>query len=230
LATRISQTKFFGPAPAQHGAIALDEPPTAVALLRLPATASAENGTARANHINILGVPDEIWKVGGGPQMTNLLRDSVALNEALATQLGVKLGDTILLRVRKPTALSQDAVISPRSESSVALRLNVQSIVPAAALGNFNLNANQIPPLNAFVRLDELATRAGIPGRANLLLNGQITKQADIPSPVFRLGRLLAAWAERIWPSLLRIVAPDLMDSTNRLHALSYVLAQTLEF
>src|SRR5437660_1659343 len=43
LATRISQTKFFGPTPAQHAAIAVDEPPTAVALLRLPATASAEN-------------------------------------------------------------------------------------------------------------------------------------------------------------------------------------------
>ena len=47
----------------------------------------------------------------------------VDLNEAVASQLKVQIGDTVLLRVRKPSALSQDAVITPRSGATVAMRL-----------------------------------------------------------------------------------------------------------
>src|SRR5438270_129617 len=81
-------------------------------------------------------------------------------------------GDTVLLRVRKPTALSQDAVITPRSDAALALRLRVKAIVSAASLGNFNLAANQVAPFNAFVRLDFVARQTAIPERANMLLSG----------------------------------------------------------
>src|SRR5438552_4720425 len=76
--------------------------------LRLPASASAGNGAWRANRVQLLGISEDIWKLGGGPELTNLATDEVALNQALADQLQAKAGDTVLLRVRKPTALSQD--------------------------------------------------------------------------------------------------------------------------
>ncbi len=165
------------------------EPTSATSALRLPATASAQNGADRANHVQVIGVSDGFSNVGGSSQLTHLTDDGVALNEALAAQLNAHAGDAILLRIRKPSALSQDAVISPKSESSVALRLRVQVIVPANGLGNFNLAANQIPPLNAFLKLDVLASRAGIPGRANLLLVESLPKSTS--NAVSRLDSML---------------------------------------
>src|SRR6185369_14486937 len=74
------------------------------------------------------------------------------------------------LRIHKPSALSRDAVITPRDDTSVALRLTVQGVVTGPELGNLNLATAQAPPFNAFVRLEDLAQAAGVPGRANLLL------------------------------------------------------------
>ncbi len=155
-----------------------------VACLRLPATASVQNGAARANQVQLLGVPNDIWKIGGGPQLTNCAPDAVVLNETLAAQLNVKIGDSIILRIRKPSALSQEAVISPRNEASVALRARVEAIVPASGLANFSLVANQVPPFNAFIPLEVLANVAGLSGRANLLLAGPVLQTT------FKIGRL----------------------------------------
>jgi len=174
---------------------------SAVTALRLPATASRQNGAARANHVQLLGVPPGIWKMGTAASLTNLASDAVALNEALAGQLDAKIGDTVLLRVQKPTALSQDAIIAPRNESSVALRLKVQAIVPAAELGNFSLAANQIPPLNAFMRLDVLAQATGLGGQANLVLVGPILKarpgQASLT--VSKVKAHISEWSAKLF-------------------------------
>jgi len=174
---------------------------SAVTALRLPATASRQNGAARANHVQLLGVPPGIWKMGAAASLTNLASDAVALNEALAGQLDAKIGDTVLLRVQKPTALSQDAIIAPRNESSVALRLKVQAIVPAAELGNFSLAANQIPPLNAFMRLDVLAQATGLGGQANLVLVGPILKarpgQASLT--VSKVKAHISEWSAKLF-------------------------------
>lgn len=126
-------------------------------LLRLPAVASRQDGTARANQVQVWGAqkiaPNSIW-----------------LNAALRDQLSAKVGDTIILRIHKPSALSRDAVITPRDETSVALRLAVAGLLNADERGNLNPSASQLTPLNAFVHLDDLAQAAGVGPRANVLL------------------------------------------------------------
>src|SRR5260221_10525067 len=91
------------------------EPTSATSALRLPATASAQNGADRANHVQVIGVSDGFSNVGGSSQLTHLTDDGVALNEALAAQLNAHAGDAILLRIRKPSPRSQDAALSPQS-------------------------------------------------------------------------------------------------------------------
>ena len=152
-----------------------------VALLKLPGTASRQDGTARANLVNVLGVPENFWRSRLDTNEKTVLVDftpiphgTAVLNEALAAQLRVRTGDGIVLRIHKPGALSRDMPITPQSDATIALRLKVHAIVTPTQMGNFSLQANQAPPLNAFLNRDDLADVAGLKGKANVLVGGTI--------------------------------------------------------
>jgi ABC-type lipoprotein release transport system permease subunit len=137
---------------------------TASILLELPGMATRQDATARANSIHVLGIPDG-FLVGLGP----IDADKVWLNASLARQLKAEVGDEVVVRVHKPTALSRDAVISPRDTVAVALRLRVAGIVSAHNGGDLALQAGQTPPMNAFVSRSTLANAASLAGRGNLV-------------------------------------------------------------
>ena len=171
--------------------------PTA-AILRLSGTVTRQDGTARANRIQVVGVRDDFEKLWNVPLQQQSLENrhaelggkrldppptpykpfqrklvpnpgTVNLSPALARQLGAKEGDALVVRIQKPSALSRDAVISPRDDQSVALRVTVSEVLTDAA-GGISLEAVAAPPLTVFMNQFELATKAGIPQRANLLL------------------------------------------------------------
>jgi putative ABC transport system permease protein len=150
--------------------------------LSLPALAAKADGSARANQVNLIGVGNgpeppsrndavSFWNLASLDDSLNLASGTVWLNEALSTQLGARVGETVVFRVHKPSLLSRDTPISPRADASVALRLRVAGIRPASELGNFSLRASQTPPLNAFVDLEELQRATELQGRVNLLLS-----------------------------------------------------------
>jgi ABC-type lipoprotein release transport system permease subunit len=142
----------------------------AAAVLQLPGTAATPDDSARANHVQILGVDEHFWALAQTPVSQQIPPGSVVLNSALAKQLRVKAGDTIILHVQKPSLLSQEAPISPREDVSTGLRLTISAVVADAEFGRFGLQANQASPLNAFLPLSWLQEKVDQPGRANLLL------------------------------------------------------------
>ena len=142
----------------------------AAAALGLPATLARQDGTARANGIQAIGVGPEFWGDSAPANLRSIPLNSVVLNESLAAQLRAQPGDELVLRLHKPSALSREIPIAPQNDASIALRVKVHAIASVDAPGNFNLRANQTAPLNAFLPLDELAAAAGIPGKVNLLL------------------------------------------------------------
>ena len=149
------------------------------AALQLPGTASTQDSSARANQVRVLGVDKDFWRLANQPPaLTEIPAGAVILSDALARQLKATKGDTVLLRVQKPSLLSRDAPISPQEDLSLAMRLKVQAVVSDEEFGCFGLQANQVAPFNAFVNLAELEKRVEQPGRANLLLyaGGQHTK------------------------------------------------------
>lgn len=141
-----------------------------VPALQLPGTASRADGAARANRIQVLGIDPRFAELAGDPGFAELGPGQVLLNEALATQLGVRKGDTVLVRVRKPAALSSDTPIAPQSGATATLRLQVRGLAPASALGNFSLTAHPVLPFNAFIPLPTLQQAVAVSNRANLLL------------------------------------------------------------
>lgn len=159
-----------------------------LSLLNLPGTASRQDRSARANRVQVFGLPaGTLFRRPESaaelkPGFENAIAEmewehrinpsigTVILNEALATQLKAKRGDEIVLRLHKPSALSRDAVITPRDDQSIALRLTVHSIVTGEEGGNLSLASSQVPPLNAFVRIEELDQAVGLPGKVNMTL------------------------------------------------------------
>ena len=142
--------------------------------LVLPGMVVRQDGASRANRVQVYGVLQEEFLGGNrfpdGGQPLDFSNDTIWLNQALARQLVAKTGDDLVLRFHKPSALSREAVITPRDDASVALRLKVGGVLPDNFGGNLSLQANQTPPLNAFISLSRLANAAGLAGRANLLL------------------------------------------------------------
>ena len=140
----------------------------AAAVLFLPGTASNPDASARANHVQIIGVEERFWSFA--PTPSNLKIDGVFLNAALAEQLRIKAGDSIVLRIHKPSLVSGEAPISPREQTSVSLRVPVAGVVRADRFGAFSLQASQATPLNVFVPIATLQAALEEPGKANLLL------------------------------------------------------------
>jgi ABC-type lipoprotein release transport system permease subunit len=122
---------------------------------------------------------------------------NVLVNEALAQQLQLEPGQTLILRFPKPSALSQDAVLSPRQDASAAMRVQVEGILDAQELGDFDLRAGSRPALNAFVNIDDLWRASGVTNRANLMLIGE-TMMARHGAP-WRVKAFLWAWNNRNW-------------------------------
>ncbi|MBI3879544.1 MAG: ABC transporter permease [Verrucomicrobia bacterium] len=145
--------------------------PAVAAILQLPATASSADGNARANRVQVLGVDGSFWKLANQAlTFADIPPDGVVLNAPLAAQLGTKPGDSVLLRVQKPAALSRDAPLSPEEKTSAALRLTVHAIASDAEFGRFSLQANQVAPFNAFVPLAKLQAAAEATNKVNLML------------------------------------------------------------
>jgi ABC-type lipoprotein release transport system permease subunit len=108
----------------------------------------------------------------GGEAVSSNAPEGIILNERLAARLAARVGGEVLLRVEKPSLLSRDAPLSTVEDANITLRLPVAAVATDTEFGRFSLEANQIPPLNAFVPLELLQRAIGLPGKANALLVG----------------------------------------------------------
>lgn len=155
---------------------------TTAPLIQLEGIASTPQGDQRANAIQIVGVDHRFWDLNqnSSPLADSDIANPVVLNRALAKQLNASEGDALILRVEKPSYLPRDAVIASTDSIQIAMRVRVVAIIDAADFGNFNLEANQLAPMNAFVPLAHLQEELGRPGQANIML---VSQTAEAISP-----------------------------------------------
>ena len=144
----------------------------APAILAVGSAATA-SGQVRVNGVQVLGVEDGFWQLSARAQPVRLGRGEVGVNEALARKLGAKVGDTVLVRLERPSAISRDAPLSGSTNEDVSLRRTVGAIVPAEDLGTFQLMAAQTSPDSVFVPLADLQTQVEMEGRVNARLSAQ---------------------------------------------------------
>lgn len=138
------------------------------AALLLAGMAANDDGSARANRIQVIGASPRLLELLG--RDLPIPQNSALVNAALAAQLRVKPGDEILVRMPKPGALSREVTLTDRNDTTVALRLKIAGELPASHSGNFSLARSQLAPMNVFIPMGALSKAIGLAGKANLLL------------------------------------------------------------
>ena len=155
--------RFFRAQLAEQG-----KPKTAPVML-LRGSVARVDGASRINQAQVIGVGPDFWQLA--PSGTGAAaEDELALNERAAAQLGVQVGDTLIVRVEKPGLFSRDAPLSGEESEIVSIRVKLAKVLTDDEFGRFSLQAGQVPPFSAFLPLKMLQDRVGMAGRANLLL------------------------------------------------------------
>ncbi len=142
----------------------------AAPVLQLQAQVNA--GRASAGQVDLLGVDDRFWSLGTGPSIPpGLDGDSFRINHTLARQLDVGTGDSLVVRLRKPSLLSSDAPLSGDTEELITLRGTVSAILADDQMGRFSLRSSQLPTPLLCLPIERFAEAIEQPGKANLLLS-----------------------------------------------------------
>lgn len=143
----------------------------AVPLIIANGAVSSGAGGKRVNAVQVLGVDADFWKLSTSGKDVPLAPGEVAVNAAMAHKLGVGVGDTILVRLERPSAISRDAPLSGSTNEEVTLRRKVASVVSAEDFGAFQLVAAQTSPDSVFVGLEDLQSQIEMEGRVNAALS-----------------------------------------------------------
>lgn len=112
-------------------------------------------GMFRASKVQLIAGDDPLWKnLAGSTSRASafvLEEDQVALNEALAQELGVVIGDEITVRMGATPGVPADNPLGRRDDVAVSLpRQQVVAIVADAGFGGLSFVAGQEAPRNVF--------------------------------------------------------------------------------
>jgi len=138
-------------------------------LIALDGVVTHEPSRRRARDVRVYAVDDRFWKFNGvavqAPQNRQVL-----LSESLAGELGSTAGDSILLRIEKPSDIPIESLHGRKEDPGRTIRLNVSASLPAASLGEFSLRPQQGPVRAVFVSLSFLQKELGQEGKVNTIL------------------------------------------------------------
>ncbi|MCF6311634.1 MAG: ABC transporter permease [Verrucomicrobiales bacterium] len=144
-------------------------------VIQVLGTVATPEGGRRANGVQVMGVDERFWELGGvGNPIADKTRSSswLAVNEVLARRLGVKVGDTLVVRLEMPGELSKDAPLSGEADETLTVRKKIDALITAENMGHYSLKAEQVPTSNVFLSLDFLQQKMEKSERANVLLVG----------------------------------------------------------
>ena len=140
-------------------------------ILQIEGTASNRNGGKRVNKVQILGVDDRFWELSIAGKAPDEFADDrwIAINEPFARRIEADAGDSLIVRVELPGALSKDAPLSGESEQTTPFTVKVSEVINEEDFGLYSLRAEQVPPSTLFVKLSRLQEILETPKKVNLL-------------------------------------------------------------
>lgn len=109
-----------------------------------------------SGQVNILGVDENFWNAGEGGPKEIPGTNEVVLNAPLAAELGVKVDEDVLLKLRQASQVPADSPLGKKDELVETRPLQVVDIIPADGLGRFGLEPNQQLPRTAYTSLRTL--------------------------------------------------------------------------
>ena len=138
-------------------------------LIALDGLVTHEPSRRRAGDVRVYAVDERFWNFNG-VAVEPLADRQVMLSESLANELGTTAGDSILLRIEKPSDIPVESLHGRKEDPGRTIRLNLKSALPAASLGEFALRPQQGPVRALFVSLRFLQRELDQDGKVNTIL------------------------------------------------------------
>jgi ABC-type antimicrobial peptide transport system permease subunit len=138
-------------------------------IIALEAVVTRDENSARAGGVQVYGVDERFWKFHGSNTQTPEGND-VLVSRALAQELGAKQGDTLILRIEKPSAIPAESLHGRKDDLGHTVRLTMREALPEASLGEFSLRPQQGVVRAVFVELKKLQKNLEQDGKANVIL------------------------------------------------------------
>ena len=177
----VSSTSYFRAALA--GDISAPEIASAVPLLAVQGSVMHEDSRRTSSKVQVFGIDEAFLTFHNLAGAAPSGRD-VWISPALAQELGAVTGDTVVVRIAKPTDIPLSHLQGRREDTSERVRLTVARVVGRQELGEFSLIPAQGPSLSMFVPLSRLQQDLDIPGNANALLVKMAAPLRDPAAPV----------------------------------------------
>ncbi len=183
-------------------------------------SATGQDAARRAGSVQILGVDPQFERLDASGKFAScLLSDAeIMVNQALADELSLAVGDEVTVRLPSEQAVPADNPLGRRDSQTESLpRLRVKTILPNQGLARFALQPNQSLPLLAFVSREAVATALQREGQANMLLVSQSEQggEADpeswtesLPLTLSHFG-LKATEVKRLFPDRTKTAEAD---------------------
>ena len=151
-------------------------------LIALEGSVTHESSRRVASAIRVYGVDERFWQFHHLQNQQPPRNREVLVNEPLARELGVRPGDSLVVRMQKPSDIPVESLHSKKEELGSTLRLTVREIPSAGALGEFSIQPQQSAVRAVFVPLKLLQEEIGQPARANLLLLSETSRNESEPA------------------------------------------------
>ena len=173
----IASTGFFREQLAadilQPGASSTSGISGAAPMIALDGLVTHEPSRRRAGDVRVYGVDDRFWQFNGVTVESPQNRE-VLISESLASELGATSGESLLLRIEKPSEIPVESLHGRKEDPGRTIRLNLKSVLPVASLGEFSLRPQQGPVRAVFVSLSFLQRELGQAERVNTILVSEL--------------------------------------------------------
>lgn len=138
-------------------------------ILLLDGLVSHQRGGRRAASVQVYGIDERFWDFHQAvrPEAAVPPR-SLWLSPALAEELAAEQGDTLLVRVEKPSAIPAESLHGRKEDRGLTLRCESLGVLPE--LADFSLRAGQSEVRAAFIPLQRLQKELGLGKRVNTIL------------------------------------------------------------
>ena len=124
----------------------------------------------RAGQVRVYGIDDRFWQFHGVSGMAGPLERDALVSPALARDIDARAGSAMLVRVQRPSEIPLESLHGRKEDLGSTLRLTVRAVIPASALGEFSLEAQQGEVRAVFVPLSRLQDELDLGDRVNTLL------------------------------------------------------------
>jgi hypothetical protein len=110
----------------------------AAPLLIAQGMVTSQNEDRRVAQARVYGVDDRFWRFHSVANVSGPTDRQAFISPALGRQLGASKGDSILVRVQRPTDVPLESLHGQRDKVGRSVRLTVADILPGESLGEFS--------------------------------------------------------------------------------------------